>query len=134
MEKRNWDRIYWFIDYHGTIAVPDYLDNSKKNKFYPMAKIVLQYLCKRKDTCLILWTCSHDNDVIKILKWLKENEIYFSYVNDNPECKTTSRVNVDMKPYYNILLDDRAGFEPEIDWILISRELETMFGEKLNGR
>ena len=131
MEKRGWDRIYWFVDVHGTIAVPDYLDETKKKQFYPFARQVLRYLSKRDDTCLILWTCSHNDDINVILKWLQQNKIYFEYVNENPECKTTERVNLEQKPYYNVLLDDRAGFEPETDWRLIFQKLEEIFGALL---
>jgi len=115
MEEREWSTLYWFIDFHGTIAVPDYNDTSKKRQFYPYAKEVLQMLSKRLDCCVILWTCSHKDDIKDMIEWTTEHGIHFDYVNENPECPSTTRVNVEDKPYYNIMLDDRAGFEPE-DW------------------
>ena len=83
-EKRGWKKTYWFIDFHGTIAVPDYGDKSQR-EFYPGAKEILQLLSEQDDVCLVLWTCSHDDDIEEILAWLKTHDIKFDYINENPE-------------------------------------------------
>jgi len=115
MEERGWNRLYWCVDFHDTIAVADYGDLTKR-KFFPMAKEVLQLLSKKPEICLILWTCSHKDDIDDMMNWLKEHDINFEYINENPECPTTKRVNTESKLYYNVMLDDRAGFEGETDW------------------
>ena len=123
-KERGWDRLYWFIDYHDTIGPADYGDETKQRKFYPYAKKVLQFLSKQPEICLILFTCSHRDDIDTMLTFLKENEIYFNYVNENPECHSSTMSNFSQKPYINVLLDDKAGFEGEHDWRQIGLVLE----------
>lgn len=123
-KDRGWDKTYWFVDYHNTIALADYGDPNKLRKFYPHAKEVLQALSNRDDICLVLWTCSHRDSVNDMVDFLEENEVFFDYINENPECVSDKRVNFSQKPYYNVMLDDRAGFEPEVDWLEIRRILD----------
>ena len=127
-EERNWDRLYWFIDFHDTVGPADYGDESKKRKFYPYAKEVLQFLSKQEEICLVLFTCSHRDDINEMLVFLKENEINFDYINENPECHSGKMSNFSQKPYINVLLDDKAGFEGEHDWKLIGKLLEEHYG------
>lgn len=44
--------------------------------------------------------------------------INFKYVNENPEVSDTkgSFGCYDKKPYFSSYWDDKAGFDPEIDW------------------
>jgi hypothetical protein len=115
MKEKGWDKLYWFIDYHGTVAVADYGDENKKRRFFPHAREVLQILTNRPEICLVLWTCSYKDDISEMVAFLEENDIQFDYINENPECISNKHVDVSQKPYYNVMLDDRAGFEPE-DW------------------
>jgi hypothetical protein len=122
-KERGWNRTYWFVDFHNTIAVADYGDPEKKRQFFPYAKEVLHFLTKQDDVCLVLWTCSHRDDINEMIEFLEENDIKFDYINENPECVSDKRVNLTQKPYYNVMLDDRAGFDPE-DWEIIGAFLE----------
>lgn len=125
-ESRGWNRIYWFVDFHDTIAVADYGDPKKMRQFFPYAKESLQLLSKVDSICLVLWTCSHRDSISKMIEFLKENEIYFDYVNENPECHSDRHVNFTQKPYYNVLLDDKAGFEAS-DWEAIYNVLKKKY-------
>jgi len=58
-----------------------------------------------------------------VWEWLNANGVYPNFFNHNPHAKDTPRSCFDKKPYFNILLDDRAGFEPETDWQAIKDEL-----------
>ena len=49
--------------------------------------------------------------------------INFTYINDNPEYIGNDYADFSKKFYYNILLDDKAGFEGETDWLLVKNEL-----------
>jgi len=49
---------------------------------------------------------------------LGEN-IIFDYVNENPECPSTELADFSRKMYYNFLIDDKSGFDPETDWEII---------------
>lgn len=117
-EKRGWDKIYYYFDIHETILYPDY-NNTDPLKFYPHAKEVLQYLSKREDISISLYTCSYPHEIQRYLNFFEENGIHFDYANKNPEAKNTNYGYYEDKPYFNVLFEDKAGFDAETDWLLI---------------
>lgn len=121
-EKRKWDKIYWAIDLHGTILPPTW---SIKNNliFYPYAKETLQLLSSKTGCILILFTCSHAYKIYEYCKFFYNNNIIFKYINNNPEVISNEYGNYTNKFYFNILLDDKAGFDPNKDWIKIFKLL-----------
>ena len=120
-EKRNWDTIYWAIDIHDTIVKSNYEVGNIPKDYYENAVEVLQLLTNRKDIKLILYTCSHPHEVEKYHEFFAENNIKFDFVNQNPNVLTDLQGygNYEDKPYFNVLLDDKAGFNPDEDWKLI---------------
>lgn len=122
---RGWPEVYFCIDLHGTIIPSGHgpTDGSDRLEFYPDAKEVLQWMCQRKDIMSILWTSTPSNRLGPVVDWLEANSIRFTYINANPHAKNTPRSTFDKKFYFSVLLDDRAGFEPETDWTLIKQEL-----------
>lgn len=119
MESRGWDYTYWFFDIHETILYPDWGDEnlSKKLRFYPNAKKVLQYLTNRSDIRMGVFTCSYPDEIRKYLKFFKMNKIHFDYINNkNDEVSDTAYGFYRDKPYYNVLFEDKAGFDAEEDW------------------
>lgn len=120
-ERKNFDTLYYLFDIHGTILKPNYEVNNIPTEFYPNAKETLQLLSKIPDICLILYTCSHPNEIEQYLQFFKNNDIEFKYVNENPEVQT--QLNgygcYDKKPYMNVLFEDKSGFDPETDWELV---------------
>jgi hypothetical protein len=116
-EQNNWDRLYVFVDLHETIIVPSYKDAKRKDA-YPYALEVLRYLKHRSDICLVLYTCSRQEHIAEYLKWFSEHDITFEFVNSSPE-PNSKYADFSQKPYFNVLLDDKAGFDPEEDWLLI---------------
>lgn len=125
-KERGWDRIYYFFDIHETILYPDY-NNTDPLKFYPHAKEVLQHLSKREDISINLYTCSYPDEIKRYLKFFEENGIVFEYANKNPEAKNTKYGYYEEKPYYNVLFEDKAGFDPEKDWILVKYYFQEYF-------
>lgn len=125
--EHKWPVTYWCFDIHGTIAEPDYTTKAKHLNFYPYAKEVLQILTKREDVKLILFTSSYPTEIKKYLKILKANNIIFDYVNENPDIGTAkgSFGWYEKKPYFNVLFDDKAGFDPQRDWIFLFEYLTT---------
>jgi len=112
--RRGWDKIYVFVDFHEVILVPDYQSDVPVVEYYPGAKELLQYLTERKDICLVTWTCSHPHQTENYLEVMSVDGIKFDYVNKNPEVESDRKYGYyEHKPYYNILLDDKAGVEPE---------------------
>ena len=122
MMQRKWNRIYWAVDVHETILEGNYHDDLPK--FLPYAKEALQMISDRSDSCLILYSCLHFKDTLRYRALFEENGIFFEYVNANPEVQNTELANFSGKFYFNILIEDKAGFEPERDWIEIMDTLK----------
>jgi hypothetical protein len=126
-----WGFTYWFCDIHSSIVIPNYNNNKIPTEFYPYAKEVLQMLSKRDDVVLALYTCSHPHEQEEYIKFFKENDIDFKYVNKNPEVKTNNNGYgyYEDKPYFNVLIEDKAGFDAEVDWL----EIKNYFNNLNNG-
>jgi hypothetical protein len=118
MEKRGWDKIFYYFDIHDTILKANY-DNDAELEWYPHAKDVLQYLSKRKDIDISLFTCSYPQEIQRYMKFFDEHDIKFKYVNKNPDVKNTTYGYYEDKPYFNVLFEDKAGFDADEDWLLV---------------
>lgn len=127
-KTKGWPEIYLLLDLHGTIIPSGRTSSDQEDflEFYPGAGEVLQWFSKRKDIFIILWTSTPPERIGRVLQWLKGNSINIDFVNENPHAKDTPRSRFDKKPYFNIVLDDRAGFEPASDWAAIKNELITI--------
>jgi hypothetical protein len=125
-KNRNWDRIYICVDLHDVVIEGKFNKFNIGAEFFPGAVDVLRQFSYRKDIVLILWTSSHDDSVAAIMKKMEDNGIEFRYVNVNPECPNTELCDFSKKLYFNILLDDKAGFEGKTDWALIESEFRRL--------
>jgi len=125
-KERGWKYIYIFVDIHGTVFHSDYGNKEKIYNFYPYSKKVLQYLSKRKDIKLGLFTCSYANEIAEYLDVFEENNIMFDFINRNEDEHNTSYGNFKNKTYFNVLLDDKAGFDPASDWECIFKFFEEL--------
>lgn len=108
--ERNWDKVYWAFDLHGTILVPNYKAGQIPTEFYPHAKETLQLISKMKDVCLIMYTCSHPHEIQQYLEFFEKNNIKFTFVNENPEVINGTYGYYVRKFYFNVLFEDKAGF------------------------
>jgi hypothetical protein len=127
-KRKNWEKLYWAIDLHDVIIEGKYNKFNEGANIFPYAREFFKWANSRKDTVLILWTSSHKDAQQNILDKLAKEGITFHYVDENPEVPTTELCDFDRKFYFNVLLDDKAGFEGETDWKLIIDEL-TAIGE-----
>jgi hypothetical protein len=114
--EKNWDKVYWAIDIHGTILKPNYKRNDISTEFYPFAIETLQLISKRTDIALILYTCSYPHEIEQYLALFADHSIQFDYVNQNPEIANGGYGYYQDKFYFNVLMDDKAGFDGEHDW------------------
>lgn len=121
-EDRGHPRLFWAIDLHGTI-IPSSYSSSETLEFYPGAEECLKLISSFTDHSIILYTCSYIGKMSPVLEWLKEKGIRINYMNENPECKNTAISCFYKKFYFDVLLDDKAGFEPETDWIELYKML-----------
>lgn len=124
VKARGWETSYWAIDVHDTIVKANYKYGSIPKEFYPRAKEVLRQLSERSDIEIILFTSSHPDEVVKYMEFFEENGIHFKFSNENPEIKNISYGCYDRKFYFNVLIDDKAGFDPDQDWIKIEEVLK----------
>ena len=122
-KARGWDTLYWAIDFHDTLFKAMY-DEHQPIELYPYAEIVLHKLCE-SNNILIAYTSTPTAKVEAICRYLYNDlGIHFTYINENPAHKAAGNyADFSKKFYYNVLLDDKAGFEPEKDWQLIKEEL-----------
>lgn len=113
---RRWDRTYWAVDLHGTLIRPNYRDDELSTDFYAHAVETMRLLTRRSDVILIMYTCSWPREVRRYIEKFQTNGICFDFVNKNPEVKSEGYGDYREKPYFNVLLDDKAGFDPELHW------------------
>ncbi len=125
-ERKQWEKTYWAVDIHGTMIVPNYVGGVLPEQFYPYAKEVMQRISKREEVTLILYTCSHPHEVEKYLDFFKAHDIHFSYANQNPEAENTAYGCYEHKPYFNVLFEDKCGFDPEQDWKNVANLLDEL--------
>lgn len=94
-----------YLVHHSLFVAYDY-DNTVydyHNQGIDYADIItLLRVCKELGFTLILFTGNEGEKLERIKEDLKKRDIPFDLINENPLMPTR-------KPYYNILLDDRAG-------------------------
>ena len=118
--KRQWDKIYIAVDLHDTISQSTYIKmEDTKKEFIPDAISTLRYLSCCKDIVLILYTSSYKEYLTEYYRQFKDHNIYFHYLNENPECPSTDIGDFSKKFYFNVLIDDKSGFNPYTDWIKV---------------
>lgn len=115
-EERGWQHVYIMVDLHGVVLKPNYHASNDLKFAHADAASVLSYLSKQKDVILILWTSSHESEIQNVLKWLRLWGIHFKFVNENPLERDTEYASFAKKPYFSIVLDDKAGFDSDHDW------------------
>jgi hypothetical protein len=124
--ERSWEKTYWAFDIHGTLIEPNYMAGQIPKTFYPHAIKVLRRLSKREDIVLILFTCSHPHELEEYIEFFRGHEIHFHYMNHNPEVQNGAYGCYDQKFYFNVLFEDKAGFDPEEDWEKVNELLDEM--------
>lgn len=102
---------------HNSLFVAFDFDNTVFDYFgvgdtFPKLEDLLKYL-KQKGFKLILFTGNEGDKLKDIIGYCKQNGYEPDFVNENPLMKTR-------KPYYNILLDDRAGLNEAYQTLLLT--------------
>jgi hypothetical protein len=114
--KRGWQCVYIMVDLHGVVLNSTYKASNELKFAHLNTMPCLSYLSKQQDVVLILWTSSHWSEIQNVISWFKLWGINFRFVNENPLEKDTEYASFSKKPYFNIVLDDKAGFDPDHDW------------------
>lgn len=113
--ERNEPLIYWAVDLHGVVFRSNYEQGSYAFTT-PKAIEALRLISQEPDNRLILWSSCHPAEYPAIIGFLEQHGIKVDYFNENPEIENTPSGNFEKKFYFSILLDDKAGFDPETDW------------------
>lgn len=114
--ERGWSKTYWAFDIHGTILKPNFQRNAISTVFYPYAREAMQLLSRRTDVVRILYTCSYPDEIERYIEYFRSHDIHFDYVNENPEVDSGGYGYYADKFYFNVLFEDKAGFDGESDW------------------
>ena len=118
LTEKNWDTIYWAIDLHDTCIQPKGVDIDLK-WVNEDAKTCLQYISSLEESVIILWSSSYQDYLTKVKNWMESQRITISYINKNLSEYNTEYACFISKFYFNILIDDKAGFNPDVDWRII---------------
>lgn len=131
-EERGWQHVYIMVDLHGVVLNSNYHASNDLKFTHLDTMPVLSYLSNQKDVILILWTSSHESEIKKVLRWLGLYGIHIKYVNENPLEQDTEYASFAKKPYFSIVLDDKAGFDSDHDWSELNTWAYNREMEKLN--
>lgn len=115
--EKQWYETYWGFDLHGTILVPNHTKGNLDTEFYPYAKECLQLFTKRKDIKMFTWSSSHPEELKSYINHMKEHDINFDFIQENPEISSDKGFfgYYKQKPYFNVMFEDKSGFFPE-EW------------------
>jgi hypothetical protein len=125
-KERGWSKTYWAFDIHGTLLKPNFRRDAISTEFYPGAIEVMQWLGQRKDIVKILYTCSYPHEIEQYVELFRKHHIHFDYINKNPEIADGGYGYYQDKFYFNVLMDDKAGFDGETDWLAIREMMEQL--------
>ena len=102
IEYNKYGSLFVAFDFDNTV-----FDYHKTGDTFPKLEELL-IKCRRFNMKLILFTANEGEKLPEIIKYCKERGYEPDYVNESPMFPTR-------KPYYNILLDDRAGLKSSYD-------------------
>lgn len=125
MTKRNWKVIYVCVDWHDTIMPSTYSNNDYgEYNLYKHAEEVLKWMSDCPHIRLILFTSSYpDQKMDFMVNVYRRYGISFDYHNGNPEVQNTDTGDFSEKFYYNVLFDDKGGFDPQEDWLDLKQHI-----------
>jgi len=128
MERKGWEYTYWAFDLHSTIIKPNYEAGNIPTEMYPFALECLKAISDSEEVKMIMYTCSHPHEQKEYLELFEKNNINFDFINKNPEVKTEEGGYgyYNDKPYFNVLFEDKAGFDGDTDWVLVKELLIEM--------
>lgn len=125
MRERNWDTVYWAIDLHG-VCFPSTYEQGGYKFVNADAKEALQRISARPESRIILWSSCHPNEQADIMAFFAEEGVAVSYFNENPEVSNTRTGDFTKKFYFSVLLDDKAGFDPAVDWAHVAAFMDKL--------
>ena len=115
-KEKNWDYVVFLIDIHDTIFKATYTDD-ENFEYLGKAKEALQLMSAREDIRIILWSSTYNDKLLKYMRRMGEDNIFWDAVNSNfVETQNTELACFDKKPFFSVGIDNAFGFEAETDW------------------
>ena len=128
MHLRNWDTIYWAVDLHGVCMKSNYEEGV--HEFISQDAVdTLRLISSLPESKIILWSSAYDDQKPAIIEAFAREKIEIFDFNQNLEAADTKTGCFQEKFYFSILLDDKAGFEPETDWAVVHATMIRMILE-----
>lgn len=137
--RRGYKTLYVMLDVHGTLVRPSKETHiatgdteesvplaTTSVDFYPQALQCLKLLKQNAKigVKLILWTSGKREAVLDIVHRMKaEAGVEVDFINENPDYPGNSYADFSKKFCFDVLFDDKAGFDPEADWIELHKFL-----------
>ena len=122
LTEKSWNTIYWSIDLHGTCFKSNYEPGQYEWINHKVHK-TLRYISCLPESVIILWSSCYPIEQENIKAFFRRWGVEVTYFNENPEVINTLTGCFDKKFYTSIIIDDKAGFNPETDWELIYKHL-----------
>ena len=129
LQEHNWDTIYWAIDLHGTCIKSNYI-SEEYEWINDDVKQCLQLISSLPESKIIIWSSCYFEEMCTIFRFFEDNNIKHDFFNQNLSVQNTKTGCFDYKFYFSVLLDDKAGFDPDTDWKLIYEYLKNKNEQK----
>lgn len=129
MQARNWDTVYWAVDLHGVCLKSNYQTNSYE-WINEAAKRALKVISSLPESKIILWSSVYTNEMHNIIEFFNKEGINIHGFNKNFHENSNDVSCFEEKFYFSVLLDDKAGFDPDTDWDAITYYLQTQQSAK----
>lgn len=133
MAERNWDTIYWAIDLHGVCLKSNYAQGGYE-WINDRCVEALRMIGDRKETKIILWSSVYEEEKQAIVEFFFKEGIPVWGFNVNPWENDTKVSYFGEKFYFSVLLDDKAGFDPDCDWKAIVEYFKRKDNVEQNGK
>jgi hypothetical protein len=120
MAERGYDTVYWAVDLHGVCLASNYASGGYQwlNGDVPR---VLKLLSDRPENKIILWSSVYPEEKSDIIGFFRHHGIEVWDFNGNDSEPNTKVSCFNEKFYFSVLLDDKAGFDPDTDWKAIEQ-------------
>jgi hypothetical protein len=124
-KERGWKHIAVAVDLHGTVFRPTYSDELAI-EYYDKAQGCLKLMSEEYEgitPLMYMYTCTPYDVQHRYMNFFRRSQYITMYTKDVVQAvmkiENNSFQNFEDKPYFNVLLEDKAGFNPDRDWDII---------------
>lgn len=117
--SEKYPHIFWKIDLHGVCLRSSYQSGEYEwinDDVVPALKQIMN--CPHSK--IILWSSCYEHEQSKIIEFFNNSGVRVDFFNENPLFGNTEYGCFDQKFYFSILIDDKAGFDPDTEWKIIT--------------